>query len=108
MRKTTEPGNDIAVQFGVVHVIVVADALRHQFHAKLLIVQVFAMFERHVIEQPPVGRLLHIETGVDCIARDFKRFGVAGIGSCIVPVEIARHLVEQNDQCQATVGRAPP
>ena len=62
--------------------------------------EVLAVLEGQVEEHPLAGRALHVEAAPDRRARDLARLGIGGEGLGRSAGEVARELVEQEDQRQ--------
>ena len=62
------------------------------------------MLERQVDEQPPVGRQALVEAALDRLPGDPAGSRIAGEGAAPVAPEVARQLVEQQQNRQAGLG----
>ena len=71
-----------------------------QIDAFFLHAQMLRMHERHVEKRPAFWVDALIETAADRLARDIEPVIVLGEGARRIAIEIARKLVEQDDQRQ--------
>ena len=81
---------------------------RHQIQPAALILQIFAVLERQVEEQPPGRRHVAVEAAGERPVRGGQRKMVAGPDARGAAEDVARHLIEQHDQRQRAQGRVLP
>ena len=67
-----------------------------------LIVQMFTVFEGQIEKHPHDLRHVAIESGCNSVAADLERFGVGRKRSRSVTEHVARELVQQQHQCEAS------
>ena len=103
MREAAETTDHVAMRFGVFHVVRVAKG-GAQGNAAVLVGDVFGMFERQVEEHAQRGVDLGIEADVERAARVLACERVGGEGVRAVAEDVARYLIEQQDQRERAVG----
>lgn len=98
MRKPSEAPDDFIMfnSEGKVHRS--RQARFEQHHRAFLNCEIFGMHERHIKEGALLRRVKEIETPAERLARDVERRCVLGESGRRVAIDIARELVEQNDQ----------
>ena len=110
MREAAEAGNDVPVVAGVRRlfsgkILEGREAFRIELfrHAnrEFLRREIFGMLQRHVVEGPLQQTDFAVHAPVDGVQRQGERPVVAGERSGAPPVDIARELVEHDDQCEA-------
>jgi hypothetical protein len=102
MRKSSEPADDIGMISGVFQVLRIASA-REQLDAALLIGQVFGMHQRHIEKGAQRGIDAGIESAFDCADGDVAGLHVGGVDAAIAAEDVARKLVQHDDERQRTV-----
>ena len=107
MRETAEPGDDVAMCSGIGDHVVRPHSLE-QGHAAVLGVEVFGMFERHKKPHGHRWRQFLVIPPADPAPRQAEGLAIGGEGERIAPVDIARHLVEQDDETQRALRRLAP
>ena len=117
MRKTPEAFDDVAVPLRVVEKALVVLAPRFRYRRDKLLVTpdglclqraVLRMLERQIEECPLHGRELQVDAAVDAGQRKLLRGRILGKGPRCPAMNMARELVEQNDQGEPPeCGRAP-
>ena len=79
-----------------------------KFQTAVLNVQVFAMLEREVEKLPLNGGQLFVETSGDRMLRDAERLGIGRERARIISEHVARKLIQNDHQGEATVRDIPP
>ncbi len=107
MREAPEAHDDLAMQIGVACIFGVAGSA-DQLHRERLQRQILGVLERHVEEDPQRHGCRLIVTGGDGALRREARQTIGSEGVRRIPVDVARDLIEQEDQRQGTLRRLFP
>ena len=107
MRKTAEACDQVVVQLGVLHVLVIANGTE-QVQRALLVIQRLRVFVRHVEEDLQRGIHLRVEARLNGPFGVVPRQPVGGIGMRTLPEAVAWKLVQQQHQRQRARGIAHP
>ncbi len=108
MRETAEADNDVAVPYGIVEPARVIVQTGHQGTTTLLIGKRFAVLERQVEKTAFDLRQPGVVAALKGAPRHLPRLRVAGEGARVVAIDVAWHLVEQQDQGQASAAAIGP
>jgi hypothetical protein len=111
VRKATEAGNDLVMMARRLDKRRVVRLFRQsgiEAHCRLLIGEALAMLERQINEAAPNRRDRTIVASGDGPSGGFQGRCVGGVSSGRMAEEIARQLVQQQDQSEAGLRRVPP
>ncbi len=107
MREAAEAGDNVAVNAGVLGVLLLASRLTQGDTARLL-AQVFRVLERHIEEDAQRHRRGAVVAGIDCPIRDRLGEAVGCEGVRGSAIDVAWDLVEQKDKRQRSLGVCLP
>ena len=107
LRETPVSRDDLTVAHRIIQIHLVAMRLE-KLHRKILIGQIFRMFERHVEEMPAAVVHLLVRTGLQRQPRFPPGNPVDGKGHRRGAVHVAGKLIEHDDGCQPGLGARPP
>ena len=79
-----------------------------QGDAAVLISKVLAVHERQIEKHSLILGHVPVETCLDGLIGDLAGLGVIGIGAAATAEDVARHLIEKNDQGERTAGILHP